>query len=67
MVEHYDPHPGRCRSFRPVPGSLESVRCLDYEGTDHICRFPPRKPAMTTATSATYSRTDPKPWVRPDE
>lgn len=66
-----DPFPGRCRNFRTVGhanGQSESLRCLDYEGTPHVCEFPPsRVNASSTgyATYATSTPAPPKPWVKP--
>lgn len=63
-----DPHPGRCRNLRPsryYSGTF--LRCLDYEGTEHQCSFDvERIPASNPGwNSATYTHTEPKPWVKP--
>lgn len=62
-----DPFPGRCRNHRAVPFTLESLRCLDYEGTEHVCRFPEPPPNTPQVGRWAQSNTvTPKPWVRPE-
>lgn len=68
-----DPYPGRCLNFRSraAPGGrIETVRCLDYEGTEHVCTFPPftYHPPIATAYASsvsTYTQEQPQPWVKP--
>lgn len=63
-----DPHPGRCanlRSSRVTVGKM--LRCLDYEGTEHVCRFEVENPLpVATGANTTYvhSRKN-EPWKRP--
>lgn len=60
-----DPHPGRCFNYRLVNG--QTLRCLDYEGTRHVCDFPgailpfqwPQGNQMTSSNS------EAEPWVKP--
>jgi hypothetical protein len=63
-----DRHPGRCcnlRISRHRPGVY--LRCLDYEGTPHVCTFeadsPPR--LQYTGWGLVYTDPKPKPWVKP--
>lgn len=65
-IYYSDPHPGRCKNWRFGRG-----RCLDYEGTEHVCAF--GEPEQTTFvsgafTSCTYTWDAPLPvpWVRPE-
>lgn len=61
-----DLHPGRCRNQRVFweGGHPETLRCLDYEGTEHVCTFPE---PVRRATTLTYTSGDtkPEPWVKP--
>jgi hypothetical protein len=62
-----DPHPGRCPNYRPGNYSQESVRCLEYAATEHVCRFPePRTLVTETGSCHSYTKPQPAPWVRPD-
>lgn len=69
-----DPNPGRCENYRSVmhsDGRVETLRCLDYEGTKHICEFPeplhiasdPRWGGNSYSYSEKHDR--PQPWVKP--
>jgi len=60
-----DPFPGRCGNYRYVNG--QTLRCLDYELTPHICTFPnPREyPINNAAQGITYTRDKPARWVKP--
>jgi hypothetical protein len=61
-----DPHPGRCKNHRAEhhsDGYIENLRCLEAEGTRHICRFP--KPAHVVAERVIYTAAPPEPWVVP--
>lgn len=66
-----DMDPGRCENHRIVwvGGNPKTLRCLDYEGTDHVCSFekPQPVPQGTDMASAwtTISYPRPKPWVKP--
>ena len=64
-----DPYPGRCLNHRLDVASMSQVRCLDYEGTRHVCRFPKiHAPSKDVQYSTSiYSNTKPKPWVAPHE
>lgn len=65
-INALDPNPGRCLNHRTSPDG-NTVRCLDYEGTDHVCSFPPFPIALSGSASMSYSITtpEPKPWVKP--
>lgn len=62
-IELPDPHPGRCRNLRYV--GAECLRCLDYDDTPHVCRFP-EPPPSTTSVNYTIQTTSLSPWVAPD-
>lgn len=64
-----DPHPGRCqntRLHRGPYGATRTLRCLDYDGTQHVCSFP-EVPKETGKDWGAYSIPKPKPkaWVKP--
>lgn len=62
-----DPHPGRCLNYRVQPCG-QTVRCLDYEGTEHACRFPIESSSEARHGNIYALRTrSPKPWVRPGD
>lgn len=65
-----DPHPGRCQNLRMVThsdGYIENLRCLDYEGTEHVCQFPePEHSIYSAQEHKPWVRPKPKPWVRPE-
>lgn len=66
-----DPHPGRCKNTRQHMGPFAQVtilRCLDYEGTPHVCEFP-KPPEAVQGDWGTYSipKPQPKRWVKPEE
>lgn len=63
-IELPDPHPGRCRNLRYV--GAECLRCLDYDDTPHICRFPEPAPSITSV-SYTIQTTSLSPWVAPTD
>lgn len=69
IIEGTDPHPGRCHNFRTTRGwnATETVRCLEAEGTVHVCRFP--KPRMVERKVGLnineYQAKDLQPWVVP--
>ena len=58
-----DPHPGRCLNFR------SGKRCLDYDGHDSKCQFPPeeKKPYESNWDQIGWSLkpVEPEPWVAP--
>lgn len=61
-----DQHPGRCNNLRHSryrPGVM--LRCIDYEGTPHVCAFEQESPPITTGIY-TVTAPAPKPWVRPE-
>lgn len=61
-----DPFPGRCHNLRASrfhPGSF--LRCLDYEGSRHVCEFPIETPPVVGAMSYSTSTTQLKPWIDP--
>jgi hypothetical protein len=65
-----DPHPGRCENYRSVvhsDGYVETLRCLDYEGTEHICSFPEPEHRVITVGGYTYTPQAPQRWIKPDE
>lgn len=71
-IEMPDPDPGRCKNIRQVvhsDGSIENLRCLDYEAVRHVCEFP--EPELRPVTqgnwSWTYNPQAPQRWVKPDE
>lgn len=65
-----DPHPGRCLNYRTKThsdGYIESLRCLDYEGTEHVCSFPSSTHVTITGQWQSWAgaQVDSKPWVKP--
>lgn len=68
-----DPFPGRCQNVRHVlhaNGEPETLRCLDYEGTRHVCEFPPSRVNASSTGWVTYQSImtappAPKRWVKP--
>lgn len=64
-----DPFPGRCKNHRSEfrYGRLVSLRCLDYEGTEHVCTFEDLRPPITASDQVnTYTVShESKPWVKP--
>lgn len=66
-----DPFPGRCKNYRNHghrDGSVEVLRCLDYEGVPHRCAFPTPRPEPTNDHSwggNIQTNTEPEPWRRP--
>lgn len=64
-----DLHPGRCQNVRHVQhadGHAGTVRCLDYEGTEHVCTFPaPLHVVTPSGSSLTYTTPTPQKWVKP--
>lgn len=66
-----DPHPGRCPNYRSKvhpDGYLEAARCLEYDATEHVCRFPAFVHQASPGGIAYSQQTvAPKPWVRPDD
>lgn len=63
-----DPHPGRCLNTRHDVGPYgQSRRCLEKEGTVHVCRFPDVQRPDPKIQSMTYTRSqpEPEPWVVP--
>jgi hypothetical protein len=68
LVTHIapDPHPGRCLNIRRDPASNTMMRCLDYDGTQHVCTFPTQLTPGTTIQTGIYSTPPPVPWVKPE-
>jgi hypothetical protein len=71
FIELPDPHPGRCQNYRMMRdanGYPASVRCLEYEGFPHVCRFP--QPVLKIGVGSTdvcYSADmHPQKWIRPE-
>lgn len=70
-IEVPDQFPGRCRNHRWYVTGME--RCLDYEGTAHVCSF--REPGMEQYTWApksgtittTWTHRQPEQWVKPGD
>jgi hypothetical protein len=64
-----DAYPGRCLNYRWSHGSRESMRCLDYEDTRHVCTFAEPDPPVVAASSVISSRRikEPEPWVKPGD
>lgn len=65
-----DLHPGRCKNTRTewVNGNPETLRCLDYEDTEHVCSFPEPPRPLEVGDSFSYQFTEtttPKAWVKP--
>lgn len=64
-----DPYPGRCKNHRSVLWYAESknVRCLDYEGTDHVCTFeqPPAAFSIDVSQLSSSVMREPEQWVKP--
>lgn len=63
-----DPNPGRCKNHRSE--GEETLRCLDYEGTPHVCSFPKplaerRKDWGGWSTMTIQAPPKPQPWVKP--
>jgi hypothetical protein len=56
-----DQHPGRCLNHRGI------LRCLEAEGTEHVCRFPaPRRLVKNPMHAGSFIyASEPKPWVVP--
>ena len=63
IINMPDPHPGRCRNWR------DGERCLDHDGTEHVCSF--RKPMPTPPEfwnqSSSQTTAKPKPWIKPKD
>lgn len=66
-----DKYPGRCRNLRPerdVYGYPITVRCLEFEGERHVCRFPVAERERKWwhdsdgAISITFNPPPPQPW-----
>lgn len=69
-IEAPDPHPGRCRNVRSCwqNDHIVTMRCLDYEGTPHVCSFPRPPVQMSRASGHVFQSTpQPKPWVKPED
>lgn len=68
-TEMPDPHPGRCKNFRTVwvSGYPETIRCLDYEGTAHVCHFPPPADRSLSNSHNVWvgGQPLPQPWIKP--
>lgn len=65
-----DSYPGRCKNHRTINWYPEAktVRCLDYEGTEHVCTFerlPEPIHVDMLGMRATITR-EPEPWVKPE-
>ena len=67
-----DPDIGRCKNVRHNNcscGYSEALRCLDYEGTEHVCEFPAPMHACSMSRPENnvyrYAPPTPKPWVKP--
>lgn len=66
-----DPHPGRCRNTRQHDmgnGQFKALRCLDYEGTKHVCSFPPQivvEARDWVGNTYSHKAEEPNPWVKP--
>lgn len=65
-----DEHPGRCRNWRHDASTQgQSVRCLEAENTEHVCRFPAHPAPIPSVNTVVYdvhfTKSDPKPWVVP--
>ena len=73
FVQVPDPFPGRCLNLRPrfdAHGYTQTVRCLEYEAEEHVCRFQSPTVLSTTSGGATICNTalsEPKPWVKPED
>lgn len=66
-----DPHPGRCLNTRYDEASHSMLRCLDYEGVQHVCTFPAPPPPVSSlwgsgGSYVLHTPKPPKPWVKPD-
>ena len=64
-----DPNPGRCLNHRWRRDG-QMVRCLDYEGVEHVCSFeepPPRSWTDQVHVSTTWKHKQPEPWVKPGD
>lgn len=59
-----DLYPGRCKNHRSVsyPGCQNEVlRCLGYEGTEHVCNFPKHSGYNVSSSSSwLYESAEPK-------
>ena len=65
-----DEYPGRCKNHREINwyARPKTVRCLDYEGTEHVCTFEQPPVEVHLSGNIGLSRSvavDPKPWVKP--
>jgi hypothetical protein len=61
-----DPHPGRCLNFRHDTGRAGRLRrCLEMEGTKHVCRFDPPAPSQQATHSYTLTEPRQRPWKVP--
>lgn len=71
-VDVPDPDVGRCKNvrlYRHANSEVEYLRCLDYEGTPHVCSFPtplPRSSSSGWSSATYYTVPKPKPWVKPE-
>lgn len=64
-----DPHPGRCQNFRRDPGDdygVKTLRCLQREGHDSKCRFPPASKRLPSSGISHPSAVKPEPWTPPE-
>jgi len=63
-IQMPDPNPGRCLNFRHDTGPYgKARRCLEAEGTKHVCRFDP--PERRPASERIYQASAPEPWIVP--
>lgn len=63
-----DPYPGRCQNVRHnmhADSYVETLRCLEAEGTEHVCRFPESTHYVSAGEGQVYTTTAPQPWVVP--
>jgi hypothetical protein len=71
FIDLPDPHPGRCKNHRYVfvDGYPDSLRCLDYEGTPHVCSFPTPMNRTLHNNYHVWQGSQPVPqvWVKPTQ
>lgn len=68
-----DPFPGRCLNYRhhdhAIDGRSETLRCLESEGTEHVCRFPEpivhKRSDWGPYQMSSLGKPPPAPWVVP--
>jgi hypothetical protein len=65
-----DSYPGRCLNHRASVdawGEPTSVRCLGYEGEQHVCIFPdpPERLSQSLSGAQSFVASRPRPWESP--